>query len=77
MSALARALQALPTSAQPDPARLAACWAAIDRELTAGFSRVEALLASGKRADAQRALADIDRRFGGLAAPHSLELAGQ
>jgi len=32
------------------------------------------LIASGNRADAQKAVKDIDAKYGGLAAPHSVEL---
>lgn len=73
-SAFSRALEALERPAPPDPARLAACRSAIEARLEARLGEIEALIAAGKRDEAAKALADIDRRFGGLAAPRSLEL---
>ncbi len=75
--ALARALNSLSHPARPDPARLAACRAAIEAKLSAAFEQVQSLIASGRRNDAQKLLIKIDRRFGGLAAPRSVDLAGQ
>ncbi len=72
--ALVDALHALATSAVAEPGRLAACRADIDGELARQLQRTEALLGAGKRAEAQKLLLDIDRRFGGLAAPRSIEL---
>ena len=74
-AALARALQALETPMRPDPAKLASCRASLENELTAGLERVAALIASGKRGDARKGLADMDTRYGGLAAPRSIDLA--
>jgi len=75
--ALARALDALARPPRPDPKRLAACRAGIEKDLAAEFARVEALLADGKAAEARKLLIKIDRRFGGLAAPRSVELAAK
>jgi hypothetical protein len=41
------------------------------------LARVESLLASGQRAAAATLLDKIDQRYGGLAAPRSLNLAGK
>jgi hypothetical protein len=53
---------------------MASCRAAIVTEIADGLGKMDALLASGKRADAQKAVKDLDAKYGGLAAPHSLEL---
>jgi predicted esterase len=71
---LTRALQALLQPERPDPDRLASCRAAIEAEIADGLGKTDALLASGKRADAQKTVKDIDAKFSGLAAPHSVEL---
>ena len=49
---------------RPDPDRLAACRSGLEGELLAKLQRVESLIATGKR-------------FGGLAALRSVELAGK
>jgi predicted esterase len=73
--ALSRALDALLASAPSDPGRLATCRSTNEQKLAAKIQQVEALMAKARRADARALLQDIDRRFGGLAAPRSLELA--
>jgi dienelactone hydrolase len=75
--ALARALGGLLESAPPDPARLASCRSKIETELAARLQEVESLTTSGRRAEAEKLLKKIDERFGGLAAPRSVELAGK
>lgn len=72
--ALSRALGTLVNPVPPDPNKLAACRSAIEEELAAKLHAVESLIAAGKRDDAQRALMEADRRFGGLAAPRSRDL---
>lgn len=74
-SAFGRALDALIAPARPDAAKLAACRAHIEKDLGARLGRVEAQIAAGRPADARRLLEATDRRYGGLAAPRSLELA--
>jgi len=76
-AALSRALRYLEESARAEPERLAKCRAGIDGELTTGLDGVDTLIAQGRRDDAQKQLAAIDERFGGLAAPRSLELAAR
>jgi predicted esterase len=76
-AALARALRALFNPEAPDPATLAACRADIERDLTAQLQQAESLIAGGKRDDAKKLLIDIDARFGGLAAPRSVDLAAR
>jgi pimeloyl-ACP methyl ester carboxylesterase len=71
---LTRALQALVQPDRPDPDRLVTCRAAIEKEVADELGKADALIASGKRADAQKTVKDIDAKYGGLAAPHSVEL---
>jgi len=73
-SALSGALQELGAPVRTDAARLAGCRADIDRELSAQLQKAQQLLGDGRRAEAQKLLIEIDRRFGGLAAPRSVEL---
>jgi hypothetical protein len=72
--AFSRALDALDQHAPPAPDKLAGCRARLDEELTAQLQRVDALLANGKRENARRLLEKIDTRYGGLAAPRSIDL---
>ncbi|MGI9170398.1 MAG: hypothetical protein ACR2FH_09515 [Caulobacteraceae bacterium] len=72
---LARALDALDGPARPDPARLAACRARLEADLAAKFQQLDALVAAGRRREARALLTRIDQRFGGLAAPRSVEAA--
>jgi hypothetical protein len=72
--ALSRGLGALLNPVPPDPNELAACRLDIEKELAARLHDVESLIATGKRDDAQKALMETDRRFGGLAAPRSSDL---
>jgi hypothetical protein len=76
-AALARALESLGAPVSQHSARLDACRAGIDRQLTQQLDAVQALAAGGERRDARRRLEALDREFGGLAAPHSVELAAQ
>jgi pimeloyl-ACP methyl ester carboxylesterase len=72
-AALSAALQAL----LAPPARnskLPACQADIEGELSAQLQKVQSLIAHGDAGAAQKLLLEVDRRFGGLAAPRSLEL---
>jgi hypothetical protein len=76
-AALSQALQALLHPVPPAPDRLAACRSGLDRELGGQLREVEALTAAGKTAAAKKRLLQIDTRYGGLAAPRSVELAQQ
>ena len=76
-AALSRALNALFHPVPPAPDRLAACRSAVDGDLTAKFQKAESLMAGGHRGAARDLLNDIDRRFGGLAAPRSVALAAE
>jgi pimeloyl-ACP methyl ester carboxylesterase len=73
--ALSRALEALLDPPRPDPDRLMTCRAAVEQELATAIEQVESLAADGKRDAAQALLGQVDRRFGGLAAPRSVDLA--
>jgi hypothetical protein len=74
---LARALEALEAPVSQDPAKLTACRARLDRQLTQQLDTVQALAARGDRGQARRRLEAVDLKFGGLAAPRSVELAAQ
>ena len=73
-AALAGALHVLSSALPLQSAKLAACRADIDRQLAARLQQVQSLTGSGRQAEAQKSLLEIDRRFGGLAAPRTLEL---
>jgi pimeloyl-ACP methyl ester carboxylesterase len=71
---------ALDTLLDPAPAKhdgLAECRARVQSELAAAVQRVEALIASGDKSGARQALADLDTRFGGLAAAEILRLSNK
>ena len=74
-AALSRALRSLLDAVPPDPAKLTACRSTIDTELAAKLQQVESLVANGRRAEAEKLLKKVDGRFGGLAAPRSVDLA--
>ena len=74
-AALSRALEALRARTPTDPDKLARCRSTIESELARSFQRVEALIAGGRGTEAEKLLHQLDERFGGLAAPRSLELA--
>jgi len=75
VSAFSRALDALLKSDRSRPDRLADCRARISDEMTRQMQEVEVALARGDRSRARRMLDKIDARYGGLAAPRSVELA--
>jgi pimeloyl-ACP methyl ester carboxylesterase len=74
-AALSGAVRYLLGDAQTEPHRLSACRSGVDAELAAGLQDVEALIGDARRAEAQKRLIAIDERFGGLAAPRSIDLA--
>ena len=76
-AALSRALEAVLRPVTPDPDRLASCRSGLEGELLAKLQQVESLIATGRRDAALESLKEVDRRFGGLAALRSLELAGK
>lgn len=71
---LARALKTLDQPLRADAGRLAACRARLDAEVSKQLQQVRALVAADKTSDALNLLETIDKRFGGLAAPESVEL---
>jgi predicted esterase len=73
-AALARALRELDRHTAANPTRLAACREALDKRVAGQLARAQALIDSGKRAEARQLLLEVDRRFGGLAAPQSVAL---
>ena len=73
-AALAQALTQLDGRKPVDPQRLAACRTALDAKIAAGLNAVQVQLAAGHVDAARRALLDLDRRYGGLAAPRSVAL---
>ncbi len=75
--AFSRALAKLMEPVRPDPDGLAACRAPIESRLSQELRKVDGLVAQGDRDAAQNLLNDIDGRFGGLAAPRSVELQQQ
>lgn len=75
--ALSQALGSLAAHGRTQPEKLARCRAALAADLNARLRDVEELLASGAARDAAVRLRQIDERFGGLAAPRSVELAGR
>ena len=75
-AALARALGTLGTL-RPDTTKLAACRSAVDAALDATLRDVESAIRDGREAKARQQLEAADERFGGLAAPRSLELASR
>lgn len=72
--ALSRALDALLQPVEPDTPRLTDCRSAMAGKLAAKLDQVNSLFSSGDRAAARNLLMDIDKRFGGLAAPRSVDL---
>jgi pimeloyl-ACP methyl ester carboxylesterase len=76
-AALERALRALQNPRRPDASKLEACRSNIESMLTAQLNEVRSFIAAGKRSDAEKRLHEIDTRFGGVAAPLSVELARQ
>ncbi len=74
--ALSRAIDELdaPMPAE-DGNALASCRADIANRLDGELREIESLVASGRRDEAKIRLDEVDRQYGGLAAPRSLELA--
>jgi pimeloyl-ACP methyl ester carboxylesterase len=73
-TALTRALEFLSAPAPLNQEKLSKCRAAIQKEVDAQLEETDLLISAGKRDDARGKLLDLDERFGGLAAPRSVEL---
>lgn len=76
-AALSKALDTLFNPAPSDPARLAGCRSAIQAELDTKLQQVKSRIQAGERDSASDLLKKIDARFGGTAAPRSVELAAR
>jgi pimeloyl-ACP methyl ester carboxylesterase len=74
-SAFSRSLDALLSPRQTHPGRLADCRAKVDQELNTQLEEVESAFARGESSTAKKLLLRIDVRYGGLAAPRSVDLA--
>jgi pimeloyl-ACP methyl ester carboxylesterase len=74
---LRRGLAALDQSKAPDVASLDACRQRNRTQLDTELAHAAALVDGGDRTAAARLLGNIDARFGGLAAPRSVELMDQ
>jgi pimeloyl-ACP methyl ester carboxylesterase len=74
-SAFSRSLDVLLSRTQSRLNTLPECRARIDAEVTAQLKQVEDSFARGETSAARRFLDKIDARYGGLAAPRSVELA--
>jgi pimeloyl-ACP methyl ester carboxylesterase len=77
VSAFSRSLDALLGRGEMPPAGLPECRARIDQELSTQLQQIESLFARGESDNAKQLLAKIDARYGGLAAPRSVELAAR
>ena len=69
-----RALDALENTAPPSVHDSSACMDRIEQDLSAQLHDVEASIARGDKSSAGKKLEKIDARFGGLAAPRSVDL---
>ena len=76
-TALDRALDMLDRHAQPKLARLNNCRLHINQELGKQIDQASDLLGAGDVDGARRLLNKIDTRYGGLAAPRSVDLAAR
>ena len=76
-SAFSRSLDALLGQRRSDLGKLENCRARIAHELTTQLAQVESAIAHGDSNGAKQLLSQIDARYGGLAAPRSVELAAQ
>jgi predicted esterase len=74
---LGRALDMLDKPAEPNLTRLNNCRLRINQELDKTLVLASDLLAAGNADGARRSLNKIDTRFGGLAAPRSVDLAAR
>src|SRR5258708_4715073 len=74
---LGRALDMLDKHAKPNSARLNNCRLRINQELGKQIDQANDLLAAGKVDEARRLLNKLDTRYGGLAAPRSVDLAAR
>jgi hypothetical protein len=76
-AALSRSLADLTNTTQSSQEKLSACRSAIETELETKLQSVEVSIADGQMTEARKRLKTVDDRFGGLAAPRSLDLASK
>jgi pimeloyl-ACP methyl ester carboxylesterase len=76
-AALDHALSTLDARAAPDAEKLAECRQRIAKQMSAKLRDVNDLLERGKSHDAWQQLVKLDVRYGGLAAPQSIEIGGR
>lgn len=76
-AALGRAFEVLLSNVSKGTDRLAGCRSARRQEVSSAISRVQRAVDGGDRPLARRMLFDLDGKYGGLAAPQSIELAGR
>ncbi|QNK03132.1 hypothetical protein [Dyella telluris] len=74
-AALDRALTSLETQHAPDSGWLDACRARMTGDIATRLAKVGALVDAGHIEDAGKQLDELDLRYGGLAAPRSVEMA--
>jgi pimeloyl-ACP methyl ester carboxylesterase len=78
VAAFGRSLEALVgVAGRTQTDKLAACREHLDTELNSQLEEVESAFARGESGSARQLLGKVDDRFGGLAAPRSVELAGR
>lgn len=75
--AFGEALNRLLSNVPPDTARLKACRSRVEAALEEKLDHAEALISGDKHSDARKLLLEIDRQYGGLAAPRILQLAAE
>jgi pimeloyl-ACP methyl ester carboxylesterase len=73
-ASFSRALDALLGQRHSDPGKLEKCRAHIDEELRTEIGQAESAVARGDSNGAKQLLSQLDARYGGLAAPRSIEL---
>jgi pimeloyl-ACP methyl ester carboxylesterase len=73
-TAFSHALAEMLKPSQTDPGKLVACRATIEAELAKKLQKAESAIANGDQPQGKKILDEIDARFGGLAAPRSIEL---
>ncbi|MET3653234.1 PHB depolymerase family esterase [Dyella japonica] len=76
-AALDRALTSLETHRAPDAAKLDACRARVAHDIDEALGQIGTAIANGQLDSAKEQLENADQRYGGLAAPRSVQLATQ
>ena len=71
------ALNRLLNHTPPDTSRLTVCRSHVEAALEEKLGHAEALLSADKQSEARKLLLEIDKQYGGLAAPRILQLAAK